>query len=110
MHQHLAQQRGGGAPGPKGATGLYHFAIAYDGLGALQAVTRRVQAASFPIEEVVDHGVSLSVYLRDPDQNNVELTWDRPAETRRSEDGALRMGHRRIALEQLMELETLQAP
>lgn len=99
-----------GAPGPKGATGLYHFAITYGDLGALQAVVQHVRSAGIPIEDVVDHGVSLSVYVRDPDQNGVELTWDRPAETWWSEDGSLRMGHRRIALEELLVASRRQEP
>jgi catechol 2,3-dioxygenase len=50
------------------------------------------------IDDVVDHLVSLSVYLRDPDQNGLELSWDRPVNDWWSEDGGLRMGHRRITL------------
>ena len=100
----------GGTPSPKDATGLHHFAITYSDLSALQAVIRRVQSAGIPIEQVVDHGVSLSAYLCDPDLNGVELTWDRPAGTWWSEDGMLRMGHRRITLEQLLAGDQRQSP
>jgi catechol-2,3-dioxygenase len=54
--------------------------------------------------------VSLSAYLRDPDLNGVELTWDRPAGSWFSEDGALRMGHRPITLEQLLAANRQQEP
>ena len=38
------------------------------------------------------HGVSQGLYLRDPDQNGVELYWDRPpAEWPRTADGTLAM-------------------
>jgi catechol 2,3-dioxygenase len=88
----------GGAPRPEGTTGLFHFAIAYNTLEGLQAATRGVRSAGFVIDDVVDHLVSVSVYLRDPDQNGLELSWDRPVNDWWSEDGGLRMGHRRITL------------
>ncbi|MDX1824420.1 MAG: hypothetical protein R3354_06865 [Thiohalomonadales bacterium] len=34
--------------------------------------------ASYPIDGVSDHTVSLSIYLRDPDGNKVELFSDNP--------------------------------
>lgn len=91
----------GGVPQPDGTTGLYHFAIAYGELGALRAATQRVRSAGLVVDDVVDHDVSLSVYLRDPDLNGVELSWDRPAGAWWSADGKLRMGYRRISLELL---------
>ena len=39
---------------------------------------RRVIAAGIPLDGASDHGVSEALYLRDPDQNGVELYWDRP--------------------------------
>ena len=39
---------------------------------------RRVQAAGIPLDGAADHGVSEALYLRDPDNNGVELYWDRP--------------------------------
>jgi catechol 2,3-dioxygenase len=89
-------QSKGGSPRPKGSTGLYHFAVLYRDLADLQSACRRVLAADVPIDDIVDHAVSLSVYLRDPDQNGVELYWDRPA-TDWWSDGQLGMGYRRIS-------------
>ena len=37
-------------------------------------------AAKIPLEGASDHGVSEALYLRDPDDNGVELYWDRPRE------------------------------
>ena len=93
--------KAGSAP-PKGSTGLFHFAITYRALAELQAACNHVLASGIAIDDVVDHGPSLSVYLRDPDQNGVELNWDRPAETWWSADGSLQMGHRRITLDELL--------
>jgi catechol 2,3-dioxygenase len=33
------------------------------------------------VKDVID-GAADSIYLRDPDQNGLELTWDRPPEAR----------------------------
>ena len=38
-------------------------------------------AANIPLDGASDHGVSEALYLRDPDQNGVELYWDRPKES-----------------------------
>ena len=41
---------------------------------------RRLIVAKIPLEGASDHGVSEALYLRDPDDNGVELYWDRPKE------------------------------
>jgi catechol 2,3-dioxygenase len=68
----------GGAPPPRGSTGLYHVAILYPSRAALGDALRRLQAAGVPLQGASDHGVSEAVYLRDPDGNGIELYWDRP--------------------------------
>jgi catechol 2,3-dioxygenase len=68
----------GGSPPPRGATGLYHFAIRYPSRRALADALRRLLKAGVPLEGASDHGVSEALYLRDPDQNGIELYWDRP--------------------------------
>jgi catechol 2,3-dioxygenase len=48
--------------------------------------------AEYPIDGASDHGVSEALYLHDPDQNGVELAWDRPEKLwPRSKDGGLAM-------------------
>ena len=37
---------------------------------------RRLRAARIPLEGASDHGVSKTLYLRDPDGNDVKLHWD----------------------------------
>jgi catechol 2,3-dioxygenase len=52
-----------------------------------------------------DHGVSQAVYLHDPDENGVELYWDRPAEEwPRKADGEIAMVTERLDLEELLAL------
>jgi catechol 2,3-dioxygenase len=70
----------GGSPPPAGSTGLFHTAIRYPSTAALADALARVEAAGIPLDGAADHGVSLALYLRDPDENGVELYWDRPKE------------------------------
>jgi len=82
----------GGKPPPMGATGLYHLAVLYPTRRALADALRRLIAAEIPLEGASDHGVSEALYLRDPDDNGVELYWDRPRERwPRTADGGLAM-------------------
>lgn len=68
----------GGSPPPPGATGLYHAAILYPTRAALAEALKRVIRAGVPLDGASDHGVSEALYLRDPDDNGIELYWDRP--------------------------------
>lgn len=70
----------GGSPPPPGSTGLYHLAILYPTRPALADALRRLLAAGIQLDGAADHGVSEALYLRDPDENGVELYWDRPQE------------------------------
>jgi catechol 2,3-dioxygenase len=80
----------GGSPPPRGPTGLYHVAIRYPDRKALANALKAVVEAGVPIGGASDHGVSEAVYLRDPDDNGIELYRDRPeAEWPRADDGSL---------------------
>jgi catechol 2,3-dioxygenase len=93
----------GGNPPPPGATGLYHLAIVYPTRPALADALRRVIRAGIALDGAADHGVSEALYLRDPDENGVELYWDRPeSEWPRTADGSLAMFTRRLNLESLL--------
>ncbi len=82
----------GGAPPPAASTGLHHVAILYPTRHALADALRRLRAAGVALDGASDHGVSEALYLRDPDQNGIELYWDRPeAQWPRSPGGALAM-------------------
>ncbi len=82
---------GGEAP-PRGTTGLFHFAIRYPSRAALADALRRLTANGVQIDGASDHGVSEAIYFRDPDQNGVEVYWDRPqAEWPLDANGGLNM-------------------
>ncbi len=68
----------GGSPPAPGTTGLYHLAILYPTRALLADALHRLINANIPLDGASDHGVSEALYLRDPDQNGVELYWDRP--------------------------------
>jgi catechol 2,3-dioxygenase len=81
-----------GHPPPTSATGLYHTAILYPTRASLADALRRLIAAGTPLDGASDHGVSEALYLRDPDDNGVELYWDRPRDKwPKRPDGGLQM-------------------
>lgn len=104
-HHHIGLntwESAGGSPPPPGTTGLYHLAILYPTRAALADALRRLQSAGIPLDGASDHGVSEALYLRDPDQNGVELYWDRPKELwPRNASGNLEMVTRHLDLEDL---------
>jgi catechol 2,3-dioxygenase len=94
----------GGSPPPPGTTGLYHVAILYPTRAALADALRRLIAAGIPLDGASDHGVSEALYLRDPDDNGVELYWDRPRDQwPRTAAGSLTMFTKSLDLASLLE-------
>jgi catechol 2,3-dioxygenase len=92
-----------GSPPPKGATGLYHFAILYPTRAALADALRRLMQANISLEGASDHGASEALYLSDPDGNGIELYWDRPKELwPRDESEQIEMSTRRLELSSLL--------
>src|SRR5204863_10062697 len=90
-------------PPPPRTTGLYHHAILYPTRGDLADALRRVVDADIPLDGAADHGVSEALYLRDPDENGVELYWDRPqAEWPRTASGELAMYTRPLDVNALL--------
>ncbi|MGH8771952.1 MAG: VOC family protein [Burkholderiales bacterium] len=65
------------APQPGRRLGLYHIGIKVgDSLDELRAAKRELEQAGVPITGMSDHTVSQSLYLHDPDGNEVELYVD----------------------------------
>lgn len=94
----------GGRPPAPGSTGLFHTAILYPTRAALADALRRLIKAKIPLDGASDHGVSEALYLRDPDQNGVELYWDRPEKDwPRDAQGGLAMVTERLNLEDLLK-------
>jgi catechol 2,3-dioxygenase len=93
----------GATPPPPGHTGLYHTAFLYPDRKSLAQVLKSVLDAGIELDGAADHGVSEAIYLRDPDQNGVELYRDRPeAEWPRTPDGSLKMSNARFDLQKLL--------
>jgi catechol 2,3-dioxygenase len=93
----------GGSPPAPGTTGLFHVAIAYPDRAALGDALRRLLAAKIPLDGASDHGVSEALYLRDPDDNGLELYRDRPKEEwPRNLDGSIVMDTRPLDLDALL--------
>jgi len=105
-HHHIGLntwESAGGSPPPKGSTGLYHVAIRYPTRAALGDALRRLVAAGIALDGASDHGVSEALYLRDPDDNGLELYWDRPRdEWPHTADGRLTMHTRALDVEALL--------
>lgn len=80
-HHHIGlntwESLGASSP-PAGTTGLYHVAILYPTRAELADALRRLIENRISLEGASDHGVSEAIYLRDPDDNGVELSCDRP--------------------------------
>ena len=113
-HHHIGlntwESLGGEAPAPN-ATGLYHLAILYPTRAELADALRRVLHAGIPLEGAADHGVSHALYLRDPDDNGVELYWDLPEEKwPRRKNGELAMITRPLDLQALLAEANAPAP
>lgn len=93
----------GGSPPPANCTGLFHLAILYPTRATLADALRRLTAANIPLDGATDHGVSEALYLRDPDENGVELYWDLPRDSwPRTPAGELAMFSRPLDLDDLL--------
>ena len=94
----------GGAPPPPGSTGLFHVAILYPDRAEARRRAPATARAKIPLEGASDHGVSEALYLRDPDQNGLELYRDRPKEEwPHNPDGSISaMGTRPLDLDALL--------
>jgi catechol 2,3-dioxygenase len=78
-HHELLLIQVGDAPGPTNGRrrGLYHIGIKVgDSLDELREAKRALEQAGIAIDGMSDHTVSQSLYLKDPDGNEVELYVD----------------------------------
>ena len=112
-HHHIGLntwESAGATPPPPGHTGLYHTAFLYPDRAALAAVLHRVLAAGLTLDGAADHAVSEAIYLRDPDQNGVELYVDREeVDWPRDADGNLQMNNTPFDLQALLNAYPVQA-
>ena len=107
-HHHIGlntwKSKGGQPPGP-GTTGLFHVAFLYETRRDLAVVVKRLLDLGIPLDGAADHGVSEAIYLRDPDQNGIELYWDRPkTDWPKNSDGEIEMYTKELDLAGLLSL------
>jgi catechol 2,3-dioxygenase len=89
-HHELLLVQVGEAAGPLQGKriGLYHVGWKIgDSIEALQALYNRLGELGYPVDGVSDHTISQSIYLRDPDGNEIELYVDNPDYDWRNDDG-----------------------
>ncbi|WP_181181171.1 VOC family protein [Mesorhizobium sp. B1-1-5] len=91
-HHHLAintWESRGGSPPPEGSTRPPSHCLR---LSDASRALRRLRAAGVQLIGASDHGGAEAIYLRDPDDNGVELYWDRPEkEWPRNADDSLKI-------------------
>jgi catechol 2,3-dioxygenase len=93
----------GAAPAPPHSAGLFHTAILYPERKDLAFILNRLLTVQYPLTGASDHGVSEALYLNDPDNNGVELYWDRPQEQwPLNDDGTLNMYTNPLDMENLL--------
>ena len=68
------------SPQQRKQVGLHHFAFMVDTLDELKAVYRRIKENNVEIAHISGHGLSLGIYVRDPDGNGVEVSYELPRE------------------------------
>ena len=92
------------SPARINGVGLYHTAILYPTRKDLAIIYDRLRRVFYPLTGASDHGVSEALYLNDPDDNGVELYWDRPKELwPRKSGGSLEMFTKALDLDDLLK-------
>lgn len=90
-------------PPPKQSTGLFHTAILYPSRKDLAIALRRLIEAKYPLSGASDHGVSEALYLKDPDENGVELYWDKlRSQWPQKKDGSIEMYTQALDIDELL--------
>ncbi len=94
----------GQPPAERESVGLFHTAILYPTRRDLAVIFDRLRQKKYPLTGASDHGVSEALYLNDPDENGVELYWDKPrTEWPLTADGSIEMFTKPLALDQLLQ-------
>ena len=82
-HELACVEVGADAPEPrKGEIGLVHIAFRLRDEDHLRAAHAELKRLGVPIISTVDHGVSMSIYFRDPDGHQLEVYCDGTPEHR----------------------------
>ena len=89
-HHELLLIQIGSAEGPLQGKriGLYHVGWKVgDSLAALKTLYEKLQVINYPVDGLSDHTISQSIYLKDPDGNELELYVDDPDYDWKNDDG-----------------------
>jgi catechol 2,3-dioxygenase len=79
----------------KRQVGLNHMAWRLQSLDDLKEFYHRIKDKGVPIEHISDHGISLGIYMRDPDGNGVEVYYELPRQEWPSADRVFATEHGR---------------
>ena len=80
-HEIALVEVGENAAGPQaGQVGLNHMAWYMHSLDDLKELYHRVKEKGIKIDRVSDHGHAIGIYIRDPDGNGIELSYEMPRE------------------------------
>ena len=92
-HEIALVEVGEDAPGPqKGQVGLNHMAWYMESLDDLKELYYRIKERHIDIESVSDHGHAVGIYIRDPDGNGIEVSYEMPREEWGHEEGQYMIG------------------
>ncbi|PKB82526.1 MAG: hypothetical protein BZY88_04090 [SAR202 cluster bacterium Io17-Chloro-G9] len=79
-HEIALTEVGDNAPGPQQRqVGLNHMAWYMESLEDLKELYYRIKEKNIPIERVSDHGHAIGIYIRDPDGNGIEVSYEMPS-------------------------------
>ncbi|MDP7547290.1 MAG: VOC family protein, partial [Alphaproteobacteria bacterium] len=81
------------APPEQNQVGLSHLALVADSLETVKAMYRRLKEHDVPIVRTVDHGVTKSVYFKDPEGNELEIYCDVPEKPWQEVDTMIKAEH-----------------
>jgi catechol 2,3-dioxygenase len=78
-HEVALMEVGPGAPLQEpGQVGLNHMAWMVENLDQLKDAYQRLKDNDVRLQAIVDHGLSLGIYFKDPDGNGLEVSYELP--------------------------------
>jgi catechol 2,3-dioxygenase len=78
-HEVALMEVGPGAPSQEpGQVGLNHLAWMVENLDQLKDAYQRLKDNDVRLQAIVDHGLSLGIYFKDPDGNGLEVSYELP--------------------------------
>ncbi len=94
-HEIALMEVGENAEGPRaGQVGLNHMAWRMASLEDLADFYNNLKEKNWPIQRVSDHGLSLGIYIKDPDGNGIEVYYETPREGWHRQDNLFMSGDR----------------